>query len=144
MSYQHDSSERPSKAKAWLTELRVGFLTGSLTPVLLGTAIAWSIAGVFLLDVFILTLIAAGCVHLGSNISNDYFDHKEDNTGTDDINVEFIRPFTGGARMIQLGYLTPREVLAGAMVFFAIGASIGVYLAFTRGLLILVIGIIGV
>ncbi|MFX1266188.1 MAG: prenyltransferase, partial [Promethearchaeota archaeon] len=38
---------------------------------------------------------------------------------------------------------TPREVLSGSMVFFAIAALIGIYLAFTRGLLLLVIGGVG-
>ncbi|MFX0044934.1 MAG: 1,4-dihydroxy-2-naphthoate octaprenyltransferase [Candidatus Hermodarchaeota archaeon] len=135
-----DSADKPSKARVWIMEMRVPFLTASVTPVLLGTAVAWALTGVFLWDVFLLTLVAGVCLHLGANISNDYFDHK---SGADDINVEFVRPFTGGSRMIQRGLLTPREVLSGSMVFFAIAALIGIYLAFTRGLLLLVIGGVG-
>jgi len=135
-----DSADKPSKASVWLMEMRAPFLTASVTPVLLGTAIAWALSGVFLWDVFLLTLIAGVCLHLGANISNDYFDHK---SGADDINVEFVRPFTGGSRMIQRGLLTPREVLAGSMVFFAIAVVIGIYLAFTRGLVLLIIGAVG-
>jgi len=133
----------PSKAKAWLMEIRVGFLTASITPVLLGTAMAWALTGIILWDVFLLTLIAGVCLHSGANMANDYFDHTAGQTGSDDINKEFIAPFSGGSRTIQLGYLSPREVFVGAMVFFAIGGLIGVYLAFTRDLLILVIGVIG-
>ncbi len=131
---------KPSKARIWLMEARAPFLTASITPVLLGTAIAWALTGTFLWDVFLLALVAGVCLHLGANISNDYFDHR---SGADDINVEFVRPFTGGSRVIQQGLLTPREVLAGSMVFFAIAVVIGVYLAFTRGLLLLVIGAVG-
>ncbi len=138
--YSPDSADKPSKARIWLMEMRVPFLTASVTPVLLGTAVAWALSGVFLWDVFLLTLVAGVCLHLGANISNDYFDHK---SGADDINVEFVRPFSGGSRMIQRGLLTPREVLTGSMVFFAIAVLIGIYLAFTRGLLLLFIGGVG-
>ncbi len=135
--------EKPSKLKAWIMELRAPFLTASIIPVILGTAVAWYEVSVFFFDYFILTLIAGVCLHLGANVSNDYFDHSEDETGTDDINVEFIRPFTGGSRTIQLGYLSPREVFIGAMVFFAIGGLIGLYLAYQRGIIIIVLGVIG-
>jgi len=143
MIEQDTSNEKPSKARIWLREIRAPFLTAAIVPVLLGTAIAWATRGVLILDVFLLTLIAGVCLHIGANVSNDYFDHTADMTGSDDINVEFIGPFTGGSRMIQLGYLSPREVLAGSFVFFAIAGIIGVYLALTRDLFILVLGIIG-
>ena len=143
MNEQDTSNEKPSKAKIWFLEVRAPFLTAAVVPVFLGTAVAWATRGVLMLDVFLLTLIAGVCLHIGANVSNDYFDHTSDRTGSDDINVEFIRPFTGGSRMIQLGYLSPREVLVGSFVFFAIAGLIGVYLALTRDLFILVLGIIG-
>lgn len=132
---------KPSRVRIWLAEMRAPFLTGAITPVILGTSVAWALSGIFLFDVFILTLIAGVCIHIGSNIANDYYDHK---SGTDDINVEYVRPFTGGSRMIQRGWMTPREVFVEAIVFFALGGSIGLYLAYTRGWEVLIIGIIGV
>jgi 1,4-dihydroxy-2-naphthoate octaprenyltransferase len=45
--------------------------------------------------------------------------------------------------MIQLGWLSPKEVLVGSFVFFGIAGIIGLYLAFTRDFFILVLGIIG-
>ncbi len=127
----------------WATELRAGFLTASVVPVLLGTAIAWYRAGAFLWDVFLLTLVAAVCLHLGANTANDYFDHTPEGTGPDDINVDFIRPFSGGSRMIQLGLLSPRAVMSASVLFFAVGGGIGLYLAYTRGPLVLVLGVLG-
>jgi 1,4-dihydroxy-2-naphthoate octaprenyltransferase len=135
-----DIPEKPSKLRIWMLEMRLPFLTASITPVLLGTAMAWGMHGVFLWDIFILTLVVGVCLHLGANISNDYFDHI--NTA-DDINVEYVRPFTGGSRMIQLGWLSPREVLAGSFVAFGIAVGIGLYLAFARDMLLLVFGIVG-
>lgn len=134
------NEDKPSKFRAWITEMRLAFLTGTIMPIFVGTAVAFFISGIFLFDFFLLTLIAGACLHLGANVSNDYFDHK---SGTDDINVDYVRPFSGGARMIQLGYLSPREVLFGSFVFFGIAGGIGLYLAYTRGFLLIILGIIG-
>jgi 1,4-dihydroxy-2-naphthoate polyprenyltransferase len=123
-----------------LEELRAPFFTASIVPVLLGAAVAWSNTGHFEFLAFLLTLIAGVCLHAGTNVANDYFDHK---SGNDEINVEFIRPFTGGSRLIQKGLLDPRTVLTEAIVLFAIGGLIGLYLAVTKGPAILVLGVVG-
>ncbi len=133
--------KRPSKAQIWLGELRLPFTTASIVPLLLGTAIAWAMTGIFLWDIFLLTVIGGVCIHLGANVANDFWDFRQ---GSDNINVEYIRPFTGGSRMIQQNLLSPREVLAGSIVFFSIGAIIGLYLTFTRGFFILILGLLGI
>ncbi|MBI2848091.1 MAG: 1,4-dihydroxy-2-naphthoate octaprenyltransferase [Chloroflexi bacterium] len=129
-----------TKVKNWVMAIRVPFLTASLVPVLLGTAIAWFSVGRLDWGFFLLTLIAGICIHIGTNVINDYADHR---TGNDDVNREFVRPFSGGSRVIQLGLLTPVEVLVGAIFFFLISAAIGFYLAWARGPLILLLGAIG-
>ena len=136
-----NQESRPSKVKIWLGELRLPFVTASIIPLVLGTAIAWGVTGIFLWDVFLLTLIGGIFIHLGANVANDYWDYRQ---GSDNINVEFIRPFTGGSRMIQQGLLSPRAVLAGSIVLFSFGAIIGIYLTITRGLLVLILGLLGI
>jgi len=123
-----------------LEELRAPFFTASVVPILLGAAVAWSNTGHFEFLAFFLTLIAGVCLHAGTNVANDYFDHK---SGNDEINVEFIRPFTGGSRLIQKGLLSPRTVLTEAIVLFAIGGVVGIYFAVTKGPAILVLGAVG-
>ena len=123
-----------------LEELRAPFFTASIVPVILGAAVAWSYTGHFEIFPFLLTLVAGVCLHAGTNVANDYFDHR---SGNDEINVDFVRPFTGGSRLIQKGLLSPRTVLTEAVVLFAIGGLIGLYLTVTRGPAILVLGIIG-
>ncbi len=140
-SNNETSLTKPSKMRIWLAEMRAPFLTGAIVPVILGTCVAWASSGVFLPDFFLLTLIAGIFVHIGSNIANDYYDHQ---SGTDDMNVEFVRPFTGGSRMIQRGWMSPREVFAEAIIFFVLGGGIGLYLAYTRGIEVLILGIIGI
>jgi 1,4-dihydroxy-2-naphthoate octaprenyltransferase len=111
-----------------------------VVPVLLGTLIAWQGVGAFHGGYFILTLIAAMSLHAGTNIANDYFDHR---SGNDPVNVEFVSPFTGGSRLIQEGLLSPRGVLMESLLFFALGSAIGLYLAWARGPVILALGLIG-
>ncbi len=128
------------KLKNWVMALRAPFLTASIVPVLLGTAIAWFATGTLYWGFFLLALLAGLLIHIGTNVINDYFDHK---SGNDEVNREFIRPFSGGSRVIQLGLLTPLEVLTGALLFYFLSVLIGFYLAWARGPLILVLGAIG-
>ena len=129
------------KIKSWMKELRAPFFTASAVSILLGTSIAWVKTGIFHMGFFLLTLFGGLLLHAGTNVLNDYFDHK---SGNDAINREFVRPFSGGSRMIQLGLLTPLEVLAGGLLFFSFGGLIGIFLALERGMFILVLGLIGV
>ncbi|HDZ26523.1 hypothetical protein LCGC14_1124940 [marine sediment metagenome] len=128
------------KAKSWIKELRAPFFTASAVSIFLGTAIAWVKTDIIHLRYFLLTLLAGLLLHAGTNVLNDYFDHK---SGNDNINREFVRPFSGGSRMIQLGLLTPLEVLTGGFLFFFLGGSIGIYLVLERGMFILLLGLIG-
>jgi len=128
------------KMAIYLAELRAPFFTGSIIPVLFGTTLAWYHEGEFSLYFFILNLIGAVMIQAGANVANDYYDHI---SGNDVANTEFARPFTGGSRMIQRGLLTPREVLAEACLCYAIGALIGLWLAYTCGWFILALGLFG-
>jgi len=128
------------KAKLWAAEIRAPFLTGSIVPVVLGAMMAFTQKGVFNSWLFLLTLVGGVMMHLGTNVFNDYFDHISKD---DEVNKEFVRPFSGGSRMIQLGLMSPLEVLSGAIFLFVGAGVIGVYLAWVCGWPILVIGIVG-
>jgi 1,4-dihydroxy-2-naphthoate octaprenyltransferase len=132
---------RESKIKTWLVEVRAPFFTATIVPILLGATIAWARTGTFHWGLFLLTILGGLLLHTGTNVANDYFDHR---SGTDDMNVEFVRPFTGGSRMIQSGLLTPREVISGALAAFALACLVGLYLAYVRGPLIIALGLFGI
>ncbi|MFQ6134309.1 MAG: 1,4-dihydroxy-2-naphthoate octaprenyltransferase [Nitrososphaerales archaeon] len=138
--YEDDSAILRRKIKSWVTEVRLPFLTASVIPVLLGTAIAGATAGVFNPLFFALALLGGVSLHLGANVLNDYFDHR---SGTDDLNTEFVRPFSGGSRVIQLGLLTPLEVMIGGVFFLLLGAAIGVFFVWVSGWFILALMLIG-
>ncbi|TFF92460.1 prenyltransferase [Candidatus Thorarchaeota archaeon] len=141
--YLNDGSREVSKARAWLQEVKLGILPASIVPIFIGTAVAFGLQGVFHLDLFLLTLAAGIFLHWGADVTNDYFDHTEGLTGSDDVNVEFIRPYSGGSRTIQQGLLTPREVAIGAIVCYAVAGVIGIYLVIRLGWVILGLGLIG-
>ncbi len=129
------------KARSWLAELRAPFLTATIAPILVGTSLAWLTTGALHWGFFALAMLGGLCLHLGANVVNDYFDHVG---GSDEINKEFVRPFSGGSRMIQLGLLTPLEVLAGGLFFFLMASLIGLVLAYTHGPVILGLGLVGI
>ncbi|MFH0886641.1 MAG: 1,4-dihydroxy-2-naphthoate octaprenyltransferase [bacterium] len=129
-----------SKIKYLFQELRAPFFTASILPVLLGTAIAYYHTREINWFYFLLALIGGVSLHAGTNIANDYFDHL---SGNDEANTEYIRPFSGGSRLIQGGQLKPLEVLGEALFFFAIGSVIGLYFLYIFGWKIFWIGAVG-
>ena len=128
------------KLKLYIAELRAPFLTASLLPVALGAAIAYFHTGDFSLPFFAVALLGVAAIHAGANIANDYFDHK---SGCDEANTEFVRPFTGGSRLIQKGLLTPREVAVESAAVSAVGLACGIYLTAAVGWWALVLGTVG-
>ena len=123
-----------------IRETRSEFLTASVIPVLLGAAVVYSETGALDWPLLLLTFAGAASLHIGTNVANDYFDHL---SGNDPVNVTFVRPFTGGSRLIQEGLISPRAVFVISMSFFTIGIAIGVVLTLLRGPVILLFGAAG-
>jgi len=135
------TADSPLKALLYLQELRAPFFTASIVPVLVGTSLAFLHSGEWHWLIFLLALTGTVLIHAGANVINDYFDHLN---GNDEANIDFVRPFTGGSRMIQEGLLTPNEVLGLSLACFTLGSAIGFYLVYRTGLLVLAFGIVGV
>lgn len=125
----------------WLKAARFQFLTGSVMPVVVCTALAWHDTGVFQPLLWVLTLLGMVLIHSGANLANDFFDHL---SGNDEANTDYFNPFTGGSRVIQEGAVHPLLVLAAALLCLGAGSAIGLYLVWTRGLFILLLGLVGV
>lgn len=78
--------------------------------------------------------------HAGINVLNDYFDYLN---GADNINQTGLSPFTGGSRMIQNKIMTPEETYILGVLLLMAGSVIGLYLAYERGISLLLIGVVG-
>ena len=129
------------KPSLLIKELRAEFLPGSVMPVLLGVAVAHARTGAFDPFLFALTLAGVALIHLGTNVANDYFDHL---SGNDAINTQFVRPFTGGSRLIQDRLLSPRAVLALSISLFGAAVAVGAVLFIMRGPYVLLLGAVGI
>ena len=128
------------RLKTYFLATRPQFFTAIILPVGLGAAVAWHETGIFFLGYFFLSLIAAVFYHAGINVLNDYFDYLN---GTDNINQTGLSPFTGGSRMIQNKIMTPGETYILGVLFLITGSIIGLYLAYERGIFLLLIGTMG-
>jgi 1,4-dihydroxy-2-naphthoate octaprenyltransferase len=129
------------KIGSWFTALRAHFLTATAAPILVGTAAAWYTAGRF--DVVSFSLAFAGgiLIHLGANLSNDYFDWKSE---TDDLNVN-SSAYSGGSRVIQNGLIPARQILAASIACLAAGSLIGMWFVIELGSIpLLLLGAAGV
>ncbi len=129
---------RPSRWALFVNATRLPFLTATLVPVLLGTAVAWR-DGALNLGLFILTLLGAALFHLGTNVMNDYFDHR---SGADEANLT-PTPFSGGSRLIQRGLIEPASLLRLALGLYIGGTVVGLVLAALRGQELLLFGLAG-
>lgn len=115
----------------WWMAIRPRTLPAAAAGVIMGSALAWR-DGYFRLDVFIVCLLVALLLQIGSNLANDVFDFER---GTD--TAERMGP----TRVTQAGLLTPSQVKYGMSVVFGLAALFGLYLAWVGGWAIIVIGI---
>jgi 1,4-dihydroxy-2-naphthoate octaprenyltransferase len=118
------------KLGAYLRELRAPFLPSSALAVFVGTALACHRTGRWDWTTFLACVFGVCAIHAGANVLNDYCDHL---SGNDALNNDFVRPFTGGSRLIQQGELRPGEVLGLGAVLLVTGAAAGAWLALRLG-----------
>jgi 1,4-dihydroxy-2-naphthoate polyprenyltransferase len=139
------TGRRPSRsvdhARAFARELRAEFLPASALAVFVGAALAFYDTGHWHGWLFLVSVLGVCALHAGANVLNDYCDHR---SGNDAINKDFIRPFTGGSRLIQQGVLRPNEVLGLGAALIGVGVGVGSYLAFRVGPGVLVFLALGV
>ncbi len=128
------------KLKIWYNAIRAPFLVAGIPSVLLGTILAYITHNVFDPILFVLTLIGIVIGHISVNLLNDYYDHK---LNTDVVNQSYIRPFSGGSRVLQMGLLSPLEVLSIGLISLLIFLGIGIYITLIRGWIIIALGLIG-
>jgi 1,4-dihydroxy-2-naphthoate octaprenyltransferase len=121
----------------YIKAMRLPFLTGSLIPVILAAALGFQ-HGYLDIMRLVLSLFGVGCLHLGANLINDYYDDP----GSDRINLH-PTPFSGGSRVIQDELMDAKTVWGMSMGFFVLGTAAGVWLALTGRPFVAVIGLMG-
>lgn len=111
-------------------ELRAPFLPASGLAVCLGASLVRYQTGRWDWPLVLACLFGVGALHAGANVLNDYGDHR---SGNDATNTTFVRPFTGGSRLIQQGLLRPGAVLVYGLALLGLGTAVGLWLASRQG-----------
>lgn len=120
-----------TRVKAWLEAARPKTLTASLSPVMLGMALAFYDGG-FRLVPAILCLLVGLSAQIASNFANDYFDYKK---GADQPGR------LGPARAVASGWITPQAMLLATVKTLAFTCLCGLFLLFYAGWSIIWVGI---
>lgn len=117
---------------AWFLACRPKTLSVSLSPVLVGTAIAWHDSGTLLWLPLLAAALGAAFIQIGTNLFNDVGDFLRGTDTPDRL---------GPKRATAEGWLTPGKVRAGAWLSFALAFLCGIYLVAHGGWPIVAIGL---
>lgn len=128
--------------QVWWDGARPAYLPLSIMPVLVGTTLAWTQSmttktpfGHLRISHFIVTLLAVIFLQVGAHLVNDYYDYVR---GVDTSNT------LGPGGLIQQGFVKPTRVLLLGIVALCIGVILGLFVAFSGGLYVLLFGVVGV
>ncbi len=116
---------------SWLTAARPRTLSLSITPVVVGAALAWAAAGHIHWPAVLAALIASMAIQLGTNLYNDAADSERGGDGPDRV---------GPLRATASGLLSARAAKHGACACFGLSALLGLYLIAVGGWPILLLG----
>lgn len=117
--------------RPWILAARPKTLPAAISPVLVGSAIAFT-CGRFRFLPALAAVFTAVMIQVGTNYFNDVIDYLK---GTD-AGVRL-----GPTRVTQAGLLTSRQVWFGGIASFVAAALAGIYLAAYRGWEVLIIGV---
>jgi 1,4-dihydroxy-2-naphthoate octaprenyltransferase len=115
----------------WWAAIRPATLWAGAVPVFVGTALAFAHGFRAWLPAAA-ALVGALLIQVGSNLVNDYADFNKGADTADRL---------GPARATAKGWLTARQVMAGAAVSLALAGAVGVYLTWVGGWPILALGL---
>jgi 1,4-dihydroxy-2-naphthoate octaprenyltransferase len=118
----------------WIMAIRPATLSAAVAPVLVGTAVAGAHGQVHGL-VFGVTLVAALCIQIGTNLANDLFDFQHGADTADRL---------GPPRVTQTGLMSPAQVHTAMVVAFGAAVLCGCYLAVVGGWPIVMIGVLSI
>jgi 1,4-dihydroxy-2-naphthoate octaprenyltransferase len=119
--------------KIWVKTARPFSLTASVSPILVGTAVA-AYDGTFHIVNFLVTMCSSLLLQIGTNYFNEYFDYRYGLDTPESL---------GASTVIFRHEMTAAQVLAGGVISFGIAAALGLLLIYLVGPAILLFGVAG-
>jgi 1,4-dihydroxy-2-naphthoate octaprenyltransferase len=120
---------------SWIMAARPRTLSLTVTPVAVGTALAWAADRQIHELAVLAALIGSMFIQLGTNLHNDAVDSERGGDGPDRI---------GPPRVTASGLLSAGNVKRGAAACFGLAALMGLYLIFVGGWPILLLGVLSI
>lgn len=111
-------SNQKNRLQAWFEAARPKTLPASVSPVLLGCALAYY-DGYLTVSIVILCFLVAIFAQIASNFANDYFDYKKGADNEDRLGPE---------RAVAQGWITPKAMLAGTFITLGLACLSGLVL----------------
>jgi len=123
-----------TKSKTWLLASRPKTLWAAVSPVLMGTAMAYA-DGLWHWPSAAAALLCAILIQIGTNFANDYFDYLKGADSTERI---------GPKRATQAGLVKPDAMRNAFIIAFGIAMLLGLYLVWRGGWIIVLIGSVSI
>lgn len=125
------TSSKPG-LRLWVQAARPWTLGVAISPILMGTLIAYTESGVEWLAA-ITALLGGVLIQIGTNLANDFFDFKK---GAD------TETRIGPQRVTQAGLIAPGTVRNAFIACFGVAFLLGIYLVYLGGWPIVAIGLV--
>lgn len=125
---------QPSRLNVWITASRPKTLWLTVSPVIIGTAMAYADGGLHLPSAFV-ALFGAVMIQIGTNLANDYFDYAKGTDRSDRL---------GPLRVTQAGLVSPSAMKRATALVFLLAVLAGAYLVYRGGWPIVAIGLISI
>lgn len=122
----------PAPWRVGIAAIRPRTLSLAVTPVLLGSAIAWADGSALRLGAFVAALACALLIQIGTNLHNDVADFRRGTDGAARI---------GPLRVTAAGWVRPSTMVRASLTCFAAALALGVVLVDVGGWPILAIGL---
>lgn len=123
-----------SKFQTWVLASRPKTLPAAVSPVIIGSAVAFAEGGFRFLPALV-AFLGALLLQIGANLANDVFDFEK---GADQRNR------LGPLRVTQAGLLSPSEVKTGMWLTFVLAGLCGIYMTLVSGWFIVLIGLLAI
>lgn len=123
-----------SKLQSWILASRPRTLPAAFVPVMVGSALA-IYQGIFFPVYSVVALLCSILIQIGTNFTNDLHDHLK---GSD------TKDRKGPLRVLASGLISVKEMEWGIFLIFFTAFLLGLYLVYSIGLVILVIGVFSI
>jgi len=130
---QTHAKASPVSWNTWVKTARPFSLTATVSPVLVGTAVA-AYNGTFHLVNFLAALFSSLLLQVGANYFNEYFDYRYGLDSPESL---------GSSTVIFRHEMTAAQVLVGGIASFAIATLLGMLLIYLAGPVIILFGLAG-